>query len=64
MIDLVIHNGRIVHPDSIVEASIAIRDGRIVAIGAPDTMPAATETIWTGRWCRTTRRCSPDPRFH
>jgi dihydroorotase len=43
--DLVIHNGRIVHPDSIVDASIAIRDGRILAIGAPDAMPAATETF-------------------
>jgi dihydroorotase len=45
MTDLVIHNGRIVHPDGIVDASIAIRDGRILAIGAPDAMPAATETF-------------------
>ncbi len=37
------HNGRIVHPDSIVEAGSAIRDGRIVAIGA---MPAATEMFY------------------
>jgi len=43
--DLVIHNGRIVHPDSIIEASIAIRDGKILAIGAPEAMPAATETF-------------------
>jgi dihydroorotase len=33
------------HPDGVVEASVAIRDGRILAIGAPDTMPAATETF-------------------
>jgi dihydroorotase len=45
MTDLVIHNGRIVHPDSIVEASIAIRDGRIQAIGAAAAMPPATETF-------------------
>jgi urease alpha subunit len=28
--DLVIHNGRLVHPDGVVEASVAIRDGRIL----------------------------------
>jgi dihydroorotase len=43
--DLVIHNGRIVHPDLIVDASIAIRDGGILAIGAADAMPPATETF-------------------
>jgi dihydroorotase len=43
--DLVIHNGRIVHPDGIVDASLAIRDGRILAIGAPDSMPQAAETM-------------------
>ncbi|HEY1411027.1 MAG TPA: dihydroorotase family protein, partial [Rhodopila sp.] len=46
--DLIIHNGRIVHPDGIVAASIAIRDGRILAIGAPEAMPAATETFDAG----------------
>ena len=43
--DMVIHNGRIVHPDGIVDASVAIRDGRILAIGAPDSMPQAAETV-------------------
>jgi len=43
--DLVIHSGHIVHPDGIVDASIAIEGGRIVAIGAADIMPAATETF-------------------
>ena len=43
--DLVIHGGRIVHPDTIIDASLAIRGGRIVAIGAPELMPAATETL-------------------
>lgn len=43
--DLVIHNGHVVYPDGIVEASLAIKDGRILAIGAPEAMPAATETM-------------------
>ena len=43
--DLVIHNGRIVHPDGIVDASLAIRDGRILAIGAAASMPDAAETM-------------------
>jgi dihydroorotase len=43
--DLNIHNGRLVHPDGIVEASIAIRDGRILAIGAREAMPDATATF-------------------
>ena len=43
--DLVIHGGRIVHPEGIVEASVAVRDGAIVAIGEAAVMPAATETI-------------------
>ena len=43
--DLVIHNGHIVHPDGIVDASLAIKDGRILVIGVPESMPAATETM-------------------
>lgn len=43
--DLVIHNGRLVHPDGIVEASLAIKDQRILAIGAAEAMPPATETL-------------------
>jgi dihydroorotase len=43
--DLVIHNGLVVHPDSVVDASVAIRDGRILAVGAPDAMPPAKETF-------------------
>src|SRR5258708_21764 len=44
-VDLVIRNGRIVSPESIVAASLAVRDGIIVAIGDDDVMPQATETI-------------------
>ena len=43
--DLVIHNGRLVHPDGIVDASLAISGGKILAIGAPEAMPAAKETL-------------------
>ena len=43
--DLVIHDGLIVHPDSIVAASVAIRGGRILAIGAPAAMPDAAEVF-------------------
>jgi dihydroorotase len=43
--DLVIHNGKVVSPDTVIEASIAIKDGRVLAIGAADAMPPATETF-------------------
>ncbi|MBI1203886.1 MAG: allantoinase AllB [Rhodopseudomonas sp.] len=43
--DLVIHNGKIVSPDSVIEASIAIKDGQVLAIGAASAMPSATETF-------------------
>jgi dihydroorotase len=43
--DLVINGGFIVSPDSVFAASIAIRGGRIVAIGGADSMPPAAETI-------------------
>jgi dihydroorotase len=43
--DLVIHNGKVVSPDTVIEASVAIKDGRVLAIGAADAMPPATETF-------------------
>lgn len=43
--DLVIHNGKIVSPDAVIEASIAIKDGKVLAVGAPEAMPPATETF-------------------
>lgn len=43
--DLVIHNGKVVSPDTVVEASIAIKDGCVLAIGAADAMPQAAETF-------------------
>ena len=43
--DLVIHGATIVSPDAEYQASIAIKDGTILAIGAADAMPAAGETL-------------------
>ncbi|HEY0224149.1 MAG TPA: allantoinase AllB [Pseudolabrys sp.] len=43
--DLVIHNGRIVTPDTVIEASIAIKDGRVIAVGDMEAMPAAKESF-------------------
>jgi len=44
-VDLVIRNGRIVTPDGVVAASLAIRDGTIAALGADDLMPPAADTL-------------------
>lgn len=41
--DLVIANGRIVTPDSVFEGSIAIKDGKVLAVGELEAMPLATE---------------------
>ncbi len=44
-VDLVIHGGTIVSPDSEYRASLAIKDGLIYAIGAPEAMPQAKQTL-------------------
>ena len=43
--DLVIRNGRIVSPDGVVAASLAIRYGTIAAIGDDTVMPRAAESF-------------------
>lgn len=43
--DLVINNGIVVTPDSAVPASLAIKDEKIIAVGAADAMPSAKETL-------------------
>jgi dihydroorotase len=43
--DLVIHNGQVVSPDAVTPASVAIKGGRILAIGDAAAMPPATETF-------------------
>jgi dihydroorotase len=45
MVDLVINGGTIVSPDAQYRASIAIKDGLIHAIGAPEAMPLAKQTL-------------------
>ena len=36
--DLVIHNGKVVSPDNVIEASNAIKDGRVLAIGTMEAL--------------------------
>jgi dihydroorotase len=43
--DLVIANGTVVSADSTIKASVAIKDGAILAVGAADAMPRARETL-------------------
>ena len=43
--DLVIRGGKLVTPDAVFEASIAIADGIILAVGADSAMPSARETL-------------------
>src|ERR1700689_3580330 len=43
--DLVIHNGTVVTPDAAFVASVATKDGKILAVGAADAMPQAAETL-------------------
>ncbi|MFS8038886.1 allantoinase AllB [Xanthobacter sp. AM11] len=43
--DLVIHGGIIVAADTMFPASIALRDGRIAAVGEAQAMPAARESF-------------------
>lgn len=43
--DLVIHNGKVVSPDAVIDASIAVKDGLIVAVGSAEAMPPAAETF-------------------
>jgi dihydroorotase len=43
--DLILKGGKVVSPDTVVEAAVAIRDGKILGVGAAEAMPAARETI-------------------
>ena len=43
--DLVINSGIVVTPDDAFPASVAIKDGKFLAVGAPDAMPPARETL-------------------
>ena len=43
--DLVIRSGKVVSPDSVIEASVAIKDGLVIAVGDDAAMPQARETL-------------------
>jgi dihydroorotase len=43
--DLVIRNGTVVSGDASMPADVAIKDGLIMAVGAPGTLPAGPETL-------------------
>ena len=44
-VDLIIKNGTVVSAESTMSASVAIKDGIILAVGAADAMPRARETL-------------------
>src|SRR5262249_32564582 len=44
-VDLVIVGGRVVSQDGVLDAAIAVDNGRIAAIGSPETLPPARERI-------------------
>jgi len=43
--DLILKGGNVVSPDTVIDAAVAIKDGKILAVGALDAMPAARETV-------------------
>src|SRR3977135_3586667 len=43
--DLVIRGGKVASPDSVIDASVAIKDGVIVAVGSDAAMPPAREVL-------------------
>src|SRR5881296_1728037 len=43
--DLVIRYGTVVSPDAAIPASVAIKDGAVLAVGAAEAMPEAKETL-------------------
>src|SRR5262249_57073738 len=43
--DLVVKNGSIVTPEGTLQGGVAIAEGRIVAIGANDTLPDGKQTV-------------------
>jgi dihydroorotase len=43
--DLVIHGGIVVSPDGATKASVAVKDGRVCAVGAAEAMPHGKDTL-------------------
>jgi dihydroorotase len=48
VVDLVIHGGKVVTPETVVDAAIAIKDGAVLCIGNDAAMPPAHETLDAG----------------
>jgi dihydroorotase len=44
-VDLVIRGGRVVTPDAVFAASVAVKDGAVAAVGADELMPQAREVL-------------------
>src|SRR6266436_5805947 len=44
-VDLVIRGGKLVSPDSVIAASVAVQDGVVVAVGSDAVMPPAREVL-------------------
>ena len=47
-VDLVIHGGKVVSDHSVIDASVAIRGGIIVAVGSDEAMPPAQQRFDAG----------------
>lgn len=43
--DLILKNGRVVTPSSVISGGVAVRDGVIIAVGSDDDLPAGEEVI-------------------
>jgi dihydroorotase len=43
--DLILTGGKVVSPDAVIDAAVAIKDGQIISVGAADAMPPARETV-------------------
>jgi hypothetical protein len=43
--DLILKGGKVVSPGSVIDAAVAIKDGKILSVGAFEAMPAAKETV-------------------
>src|ERR1041384_6214097 len=43
--DLILEGGKVVSPDTVIDAAVAIKDGKILSVGALEAMPRANETV-------------------
>src|SRR5882762_8404975 len=43
--ELILPGGTVVSPDAVIDAAVAIQDGKILSVGAPGAMPTAKETV-------------------